>query len=63
LFDRFTPKFVKRYVDLHTIMLDAFIQYRSDVEQKCFPGVEHTIEMPESEWTLLNEILNEIGEA
>ena len=63
LFDRFTPKFVKRYVDLHTIMQDAFIQYRSDVEQKCFPGVEHTIEMPESEWTLLNEILNEIDEA
>lgn len=58
LFDRFTPKFVKRYADLHTIMQDAFVQFQSDVQQKNFPGAEHTIEMPDSEWVLLKEMLN-----
>jgi 3-methyl-2-oxobutanoate hydroxymethyltransferase len=63
LFDRFTPKFVKRYADLNTIMQEAFERYQSDVEEKRFPGVEHTIEMPESEWVLLKEMLNETDEA
>ncbi|MDD7159598.1 MAG: 3-methyl-2-oxobutanoate hydroxymethyltransferase [Bacteroidales bacterium] len=38
----FKPKFVKRYADLHTIMLDAFRQYKEECEQRLFPAVGNT---------------------
>lgn len=34
----FTPKFVKRYANLHDTMLEAFRQYKSECEQRVFPG-------------------------
>lgn len=51
LFDRFTPKFVKKYANLHEAMKKAFIEYIDDVETKRFPAVEHTVEMSDEEWT------------
>jgi 3-methyl-2-oxobutanoate hydroxymethyltransferase len=36
--DDFTPKFVKKYADLHSIMLEAFKQYKADCEQRVFPA-------------------------
>lgn len=33
----FTPKFVKKYANLHDIMLDAFRQYKKECEQRIFP--------------------------
>ena len=50
LFDRFTPKFVKKYADLHTEMSQVFDQYRSEVENHVFPAVQHSVEMPDEEW-------------
>ena len=50
LFERFTPKFVKRYVDLHHEMSQAFNTYKDDVEAAAFPGTEHSVEMPDDEW-------------
>jgi len=50
LFERFTPKFVKRYANLHETMNKAFIEYIDDVETKRFPAVEHTVEMSDEEW-------------
>ena len=50
LFDRFTPKFVKRYAELGPAMREAFAAYRRDVETHAFPGVEHSYTMPEEEW-------------
>jgi 3-methyl-2-oxobutanoate hydroxymethyltransferase len=50
LFDRFTPRFVKNYADLHGEMQRAFTEYIEDVESRSFPGEEHSIEMPEEEW-------------
>lgn len=50
LFDRFTPRFVKNYADLHGEMQRAFTEYIKDVESRSFPGEEHSIEMPEEEW-------------
>lgn len=50
LFDRFTPKFVKKYANLHEAMKSAFIEYIDDVETKRFPAVEHTVEMSDDEW-------------
>jgi 3-methyl-2-oxobutanoate hydroxymethyltransferase len=57
LFDRFTPKFVKRYANLHNEMTHAFGEYIADVQTHAFPAVEHTVEMPNEEWdALLKEI-------
>ena len=50
LFDRFTPKFVKKYANLHEAMKNAFIEYIDDVETKRFPAVEHTVEISDDEW-------------
>jgi 3-methyl-2-oxobutanoate hydroxymethyltransferase len=33
----FTPKFAKKYADLHSVMLDAFRQYKQECEQRTFP--------------------------
>jgi 3-methyl-2-oxobutanoate hydroxymethyltransferase len=50
LFERFTPKFVKKYANLHQEMSRAFAAYKSDVESRSFPAAEHSVEMPEEEW-------------
>lgn len=41
LFDRFTPKFVKRYVNIFPELISALQAYKEDVEQRHFPGPEH----------------------
>ena len=61
LFDRFTPRFVKKYADLHATMVQAFEQYRVEVETRAFPAPEHTYEMPDEEWQALVEGLGEDG--
>ncbi|MEJ2266279.1 MAG: 3-methyl-2-oxobutanoate hydroxymethyltransferase [Anaerolineales bacterium] len=53
LFERFTPKFVRKYANLHAEMARAFSEYIQDVEKGDFPGPEHTIDMPEEEWQAL----------
>lgn len=40
--DGFTPKFVKKYANLHDIMLEAFRQYKDDCERQVFPAAAHT---------------------
>jgi 3-methyl-2-oxobutanoate hydroxymethyltransferase len=57
LFDRFTPKFVKKYADFHNEMQKAFADYIEDVESKRFPAPEHSIEMKDEEW---EELVKEI---
>jgi 3-methyl-2-oxobutanoate hydroxymethyltransferase len=42
LFDRFKPKFAKRYVDLAPQILKAFETYRDEVAAGRFPADEHT---------------------
>jgi 3-methyl-2-oxobutanoate hydroxymethyltransferase len=42
LFDRFTPKFVKKYANVSAVMADAFAQYRDEVRGGQFPAAEHT---------------------
>lgn len=57
LFDRFTPKFVKKYANFHHEMQKAFSDYIEDVETKRFPAQEHTVEMDDKEWeALLSEL-------
>lgn len=41
LFDRFTPKFVRKYANVYGEMMKAMESYRADVENRAFPGPEH----------------------
>lgn len=41
LFDRFVPKFVKQYANVHDQMVEALQQYKTEVEVGDFPGPEH----------------------
>ena len=52
LFDRFTPKFVKKYADLNGEMKRAFGEYLADVQARQFPAAEHSVEMSDEEWKL-----------
>jgi 3-methyl-2-oxobutanoate hydroxymethyltransferase len=49
LFERFTPKFVKQYVNLAPQVVEALVQYKTEVEKGTFPGPEHTFSMKEDE--------------
>jgi len=49
LFDRFTPKFAKRYVNLSELMLKAFESYREEVLNGTFPGDQHSFHIDEKE--------------
>lgn len=49
LFERFTPKFVKQYINLAPMIRDALAKYKAEVEQGAFPGPEHTFAMKAEE--------------
>jgi 3-methyl-2-oxobutanoate hydroxymethyltransferase len=49
LFDRFTPKFVKRYVNLSELMLKAFASYKEEVLKGEFPTDQHSYHIDEKE--------------
>jgi 3-methyl-2-oxobutanoate hydroxymethyltransferase len=57
LFDRFTPKFVKRYAEINTEMIKAFSAFKADVESRQFPAEEHSITMSDDEWQTLLQSL------
>jgi 3-methyl-2-oxobutanoate hydroxymethyltransferase len=50
MFERFTPKFVKKYADLHAEMQHAFGAYIADVQARTFPEAGHNVEMKDDEW-------------
>ena len=58
MFDRLTPRFVKKYAHLHDEMTEAFATYKSDVEDRFFPGPEHSTEMKNKAWETLLDILD-----
>ena len=53
LFEKFTPKFVKKYANLAEVITQALQQYKQEVEQGVYPGPEHTYHMKD-------EVLKEI---
>ncbi|MCX5700177.1 MAG: 3-methyl-2-oxobutanoate hydroxymethyltransferase [Candidatus Omnitrophica bacterium] len=53
LFERFTPKFVKKYVNLSELIFKAIQSYKDEVTQKTFPGPEHSFSIKVEE---LNKI-------
>ncbi len=52
LFDRFTPKFVKKYAELRPTILDAFQAFRQEVEAGEFPTAAHSFTIDEEELQL-----------
>jgi 3-methyl-2-oxobutanoate hydroxymethyltransferase len=58
LFDRFTPRFVKKYADFHGEMRRAFTEFAADVRGHSFPTMEHSVEMADTEWSRL---IDEVG--
>ncbi len=41
MFSGFVPKFVKKYVDLQPLIMEALKAYKKEVEEGSFPGPEH----------------------
>ena len=59
LFEAFTPKFVKVYADVASVMLKAFQDYISDVKSGEFPAREHEYRIPKEEWQRLQSMLGD----
>lgn len=59
MFEEFKPKFVKQYVNLHEVILQALTCYREEVENRSFPGPEHCVDMPDEEWQKFLEQVKE----
>jgi len=53
LFDRYTPKFVKKYIDLAPLILKALEEYKKDVVEAKFPAPEHSFTIKEEEFKKL----------
>lgn len=50
LYERFTPKFVRRYAELGAAARDAIGRYGADVVAGAFPAAEHTFAMSDEAW-------------
>lgn len=53
LFDRFTPRFVKKYANLYSELMEAFKKFAEEVEAGNFPAKEHSFTMNEDEFKKL----------
>ena len=53
LFDRFTPKFVKKYADCWGVIGKALTDFQEDVRKGEFPKAEHSFTMKEEEYQAL----------
>jgi len=55
MFDKFTPKFVKKYADLSPIIKESIQQYNSEVRAGSYPGTEHSFSSDSDYRQLLTE--------
>jgi 3-methyl-2-oxobutanoate hydroxymethyltransferase len=58
MYDRFTPKFVKKYAELHQETVNAFSSYRDDVIARQFPSEQHSQPIDDVEFQAL---LSDLG--
>ncbi|MDP2939034.1 MAG: 3-methyl-2-oxobutanoate hydroxymethyltransferase [Candidatus Omnitrophota bacterium] len=49
LFERYKPKFVKQYINLSALILEAIKQYKQEVLEEKFPGPEHSFTIKKEE--------------
>ncbi len=61
LFERFTPKFVKRYADLGNLMQEAAGRYMYEVRQGTFPADEHGFGMDAQEAAAFRGLLDDLA--
>ena len=59
LFEKFKPKFVKTYANLHDIILNSVSEYKNDVHNAHFPTEEHTFSISNDEWQGFLKRINE----
>jgi 3-methyl-2-oxobutanoate hydroxymethyltransferase len=55
-----TPRFVKRYAEVATVIGDAVAAYAADVRSGAFPEQRHTYSIPEDELALFEQALAEV---
>ncbi len=60
-FDRFTPKFVKKYADLNSAITQAFTAYKDDVVGGRFPEPQHNYALKAGELAKLGQLLKDKG--
>ncbi len=60
LYERFTPKFAKRYAELGAATTTAVTAFRDEVVSRAFPARDHVYAMPDDEW---RAFLASVGEA
>jgi 3-methyl-2-oxobutanoate hydroxymethyltransferase len=53
LFDRFTPRFVKKYANVYDIIEEALLHYKNEVIEGQFPAAEHS-------FTIKDEVLERV---
>jgi 3-methyl-2-oxobutanoate hydroxymethyltransferase len=57
LFEKFKPRFVKTYVNLRSIILEALLEYKREVESEAFPTADHSFTIKDDEWSKFLELL------
>jgi len=62
-FDRFLPKFAKRYANLHSTIGEAIARFKSEVEAHTFPAAEHVFPIADGEWAELLQSLQNVKPA
>lgn len=55
LFERFTPKFVKKYIELSALIAKAIQEFKDEVIQEKFPTSAHSFSIKEEELKKLSE--------
>ncbi len=57
MFDRFTPRFVKRYSNVGEQITEAISAYKHDVESRQFPAAEHSFTLEDDAWAQIQQEL------
>jgi 3-methyl-2-oxobutanoate hydroxymethyltransferase len=55
LFERYTPKFVKKYINLSPLISKAVEEFKNEVIEEKFPAPEHTFSIKEEELKKIKE--------
>lgn len=63
LYDKFTPKFARRYADLGRIAFESLVNYRNDVQSGNFPAAENIFKIDSKELERLKAGLGKLNEA
>ena len=60
MFDRFTPRFVRRYAAVSEAISSALLSFSEDVTGRAFPAEEHTYKIEERELNEFHRLLGEL---